>query len=83
MEQITGVLLPHQVLKGVHRDTGVAVALKHIFFQAPQRWEDAAAVRQRQGRELTALRAVAHPNVVQLIDVLSQAGCSALLIGCY
>lgn len=66
-----------QVLRGVHRETGMPVALKHIYIQVPQRGEDAATVRQRQGRELAALRAVDHPNVVRLIDVLSQAGCPA------
>ena len=48
------------------------MALKHIFFQVLQRGEDAAQVRDRQSRELAALRAVAHPNVVQLLDVLPQ-----------
>ena len=62
-----------QVLKGEHRGNGRAVALKHVFFQALQRGQDAGQAKQKQGRELAALKAVSHPNVVQLLDVLPQA----------
>ena len=59
-----------QVLKGKHLDTGRVVALKHVFFQAPQRGQDAAAAGEKRGRELAALKAVSHPNVVQLLEAL-------------
>ena len=51
-------------------ETGEVVALKHIFFQAPQRGQDAAAAAEKRGRELAALQAVSHPNVVQLLEAL-------------
>ena len=59
------------MLKGEHLHTGKVVALKHVFFQMPQRGQDAAAVREKRGRELAALKAVSHPNVVQLLEALS------------
>ena len=59
--------------------TGRMVALKHIFFQAPQRGQDAAAVSQKRGRELAALKAVSHPNVVQLLEALPLVRCFSSL----
>jgi len=60
-----------QVSRAVNLATGEEVALKRVFPQRTQR--GAAPPACNLTRELAALRALRHPNVLALRDVLQQA----------
>ncbi len=60
-----------QVSRAVSLATGEEVALKRVFPQRAQR--GAAPPACNLARELAALRALRHPNVLALRDVLQQA----------
>uniref|UniRef100_A0A8C7N768 Cell division control protein 2 homolog n=1 Tax=Oncorhynchus kisutch TaxID=8019 RepID=A0A8C7N768_ONCKI len=55
------------VYKGRHKTTGQVVAMKKIRLESEEEGVPSTAVR-----EISLLKELAHPNVVQLLDVLMQ-----------
>lgn len=61
-----------QVFRGVHKQTGSDVALKHVIDRAPARDTDGLGEMQRLSHEIAALKTLSHPNIVQLLEVIPQ-----------